>query len=174
MQKGTKSFNVKNARFLVVILLSLAFFFSLFTPVLAIEVGVEEVSETIELGETDIRVIVARIINVFLGILGVVALLLVLYGGFLWMTAGGVPERVEKAKKVLINAAIGLGIILTSWAITWFIFNVLLGDGGSLCGRIDALPALLWPLFIVGCPCSRWFPGVVHNSVGADSDLSCS
>jgi len=130
MQKGTKSFNVKNARFLVVILLSLAFFFVLFSPVLALEVGVEEVSEEIELGETDIRVIIARIINVFLGLLGIIALLLILYGGFLWMTAGGVPERVEKAKKVLINAVIGLAIILTSWAITWFIFNVLLGEGG--------------------------------------------
>lgn len=130
MQKGTQSLNKKNARLLVCFLLSLVFFFVLINPVLALETGVAEVSDTIELGSADIRVIVARIINVFLGILGVIALVLVIYGGFLWMTAGGSPEQVEKAKKVLINATIGLAIILASWAITWFIFNVLLGEGG--------------------------------------------
>jgi len=94
--------------------------------VMALEVGVEPVEEEIELGGGDIRVMIARIINVALGLLGIVALLLILYGGFLWMTAGGEAERVEKAKKVLINAVIGLAIILTSFAISQFVLNSLI------------------------------------------------
>lgn len=112
------------------ILLSLAFFLVAASPILALETGLEQVGQEVELGGADVRVIVARIINVFLGLLAAIALILVLYGGFLWMTAGGNPEQVEKAKKVLTNAAIGLAIILMSWAITIFVFNALLGEGG--------------------------------------------
>jgi len=105
--------------------------------VLALEVGVEPVQEEIQLGGGDIRVMIARIINIALGLLGIVALLLILYGGFLWMTAGGNEENVDKAKKVLINAVIGLAIILTSFAISQFILNALVqattegGTGGG-------------------------------------------
>jgi len=130
MLKGVKFLNKKNTWFLIGFIFVLVFFFVSFVPVFAVELGIEAVEEEIELGGEDIRVIVARIINVFLGLLAVIALVLVLYGGFLWMTAGGDAEKVAKAKKVLVNAAIGLGIILTSWAITVFIFQALLGEDG--------------------------------------------
>lgn len=106
--------------------------------VLALEVGVSPVEEEIELGGGDIRVMIARIINVALGLLGIVALLLILYGGFLWMTAGGEAEQVEKAKRVLINSVIGLAIILSSFAISQFVLNSLveatIGPGGGPSG----------------------------------------
>ncbi|MDD4994946.1 MAG: Ig-like domain-containing protein [Patescibacteria group bacterium] len=131
MRKGKQNFE-KNARLIFVLVISFAFFFIFATPTIvgAVDVGLEPVGEAIGASQTDIRVIVARIINVALGLLAVIALSLTLYGGFLWMTAGGVEERVEKAKKVLTNAAIGLAIILMSWAITYFVFSALLGEGG--------------------------------------------
>ena len=114
--------------------IALGSFLMLASQVLALEIGIDPVEEEIELGGGDIRVMIARIINVALGLLGIIALLLILYGGFLWMTAVGEPERVEKAKKVLINAAIGLAIILTSFAISQFVLNALVDattEGGA-------------------------------------------
>ena len=82
-----------------------------------------------------VPVIIARLIRTLLTMLGIVVLCLILYGGFVWMTAGGNAERVEKAKRILTNAVIGLIIILASFAITQFILSAL-GDatGGSITG----------------------------------------
>lgn len=95
------------------------------------DVGLNVVSNSIALSGGDPRVIIARIINTFLGLLGVIAVSLVLYGGFLWMTSGGEQEKVQRAKRVLINAVIGIVIILSSWALVTFIFNALLGGSGN-------------------------------------------
>jgi hypothetical protein len=79
----------------------------------------------------DIRLVVIRIINIVLGVIGVVFVLLVIYAGYLWMTAGGNTDRVTKAKKILINAVTGLIIIFMAFAITTFIFNILEGTSNS-------------------------------------------
>ncbi|HLC69985.1 MAG TPA: LamG-like jellyroll fold domain-containing protein [Patescibacteria group bacterium] len=89
------------------------------------DVGLNQVNSSIGLPNTDIRIIIARIIRAALGLLGVVALGLIIYGGYLWMTAGGNDEQIGKAKKVLINSVVGLVIIMSAYAITQFIFNRL-------------------------------------------------
>jgi hypothetical protein len=77
------------------------------------------------LSTTDVRLVVARIIRTALGLLGIIALVIVLYGGFMYMTAGGNEERVGTAKKILVNGGIGLLIILSSYAITSFVISRL-------------------------------------------------
>jgi hypothetical protein len=87
--------------------------------------GVEITSEAAGLTKTDPRVIVGRIIKVFLGILGVIAICIVLYAGYLWMTAGGNPDQVQKAKDWLRNGFIGLLIILASYSlVTWIVNSI--------------------------------------------------
>ncbi len=88
--------------------------------------GLSAVAPTIRLSSADPRVIAARIINVALGLLGIIFLGLVIYAGFLWMTSGGNSENTEKAKTLLRNAVIGLIIILSSWAITRYVLTNLL------------------------------------------------
>lgn len=84
------------------------------------------------LGNTDPRVMAANIVRIALGFLGIIAVLLIIYAGFLWMTAGGDVTKVERAKKTLIAALIGIVIILSSFAIATFILNRLLAaTGGS-------------------------------------------
>ncbi len=73
----------------------------------------------------DPRVIAADIISVFLGFLGIIAVVLILWAGFNWMTAGGNEEKIEKAQKTLSAAVIGLIIILAAWGITNFVVNSL-------------------------------------------------
>ena len=88
------------------------------------------------LGTADIQTVAGTIIQVVLGLLGLIALLIVLYGGFMWMTSGGNEEKVAKAKKILISGVIGLIIILTAYVITSFILETIqkgtgaIGEGG--------------------------------------------
>ncbi|MEA2064863.1 MAG: hypothetical protein U9O66_01020 [Patescibacteria group bacterium] len=69
----------------------------------------------------DIDPIIARIIKIWLSVFGIVFLVLIIYGGFIWMTAGGSEEKIIKAKQIIINSSIGLAIVMMAYAITWFI-----------------------------------------------------
>ncbi|MBI2443938.1 MAG: hypothetical protein HYV42_01690 [Candidatus Magasanikbacteria bacterium] len=77
------------------------------------------------LGSTDVRVTVARIIRVAMGLLGIIAVVIILIGGFTWMTAGGNEEKVAEAKKWIFAGIIGLAIILSAYAIASFVINQL-------------------------------------------------
>ncbi len=126
----------------------LCFLFCFFTPVFAQEGSqVQEnitpnnldlglvYAEQIGLPTTDIREIIANIIRVALGLLGIIALVIVLYGGWLWMTAGGNEDQIGKAKKTLINGAVGLVIILSAYSIVVFVMGLLgIGEGSTTTG----------------------------------------
>jgi cysteine-rich repeat protein len=93
---------------------------------------------TTGLGSEDPTIIVAKLIRGGLGFLGLVALVIFMYGGFLWMTAGGSDEKVVRAKRLIVNATIGIFIILASLGITQFILQSLLDStSGSNGGVID-------------------------------------
>jgi hypothetical protein len=101
------------------------------------DLGLEPVGPALGLPTTDVRLVVARIIRVALGLLGIVALVLIIYAGFVWMTAGGEEEKISQAKKIMVNAAIGLAIILSSYAIASFVISKLVGattDSGGVGG----------------------------------------
>ena len=83
------------------------------------------------LGQQDPRQTAARIIRSGLGLLGIVAIVIVLWGGVLWMTAGGETERVGTAKKILFSGIIGLIIILSAFAIAQFVLDQLLDATGT-------------------------------------------
>jgi len=76
---------------------------------------------------TSIDPIIGTIIKTFLSLLGIIFLVLMLYGGYLWMTDRGGGKDVEKAKGVIQAAVIGLVIVLAAYTITFFVINKL-GD----------------------------------------------
>ena len=80
---------------------------------------------------TDPRTIIANIINIALGFLGVIAIGLIIYAGVLWMTSNGDEDKVDRAKQILRNGIIGLAIILASWIIVTFLINKF---GGAING----------------------------------------
>lgn len=103
---------------------------------LAADFGFNEVNNglTGSLAITDPRMVVGRVIQIILSFLGAIAVLLVMYAGFLWMTSDGDEEKITRAKGILRNAVIGLLIILSSWAIATFVLSQLvnaIGGGGS-------------------------------------------
>lgn len=69
--------------------------------------------------------VVAGVINVLLGLLGLIFLIMIIYGGLTWMTSMGQEEKIKKAKQAITNAAIGLIIILVSYAVVNFVFFAL-------------------------------------------------
>ncbi|MEK7189898.1 MAG: pilin [Patescibacteria group bacterium] len=77
------------------------------------------------LGSKDVRTTVASIINVALGLLGIVAVVIILIGGFEWMTAGGNEEKTGEARNRIFAGIIGLAIILSAYALAQFVINSL-------------------------------------------------
>ena len=70
--------------------------------------------------------IVANIVNIVYGLIGVIFFILIIYGGILWMTAGGKDEQVKKAQNIIQRSAIGLFIVVLAYAITYFILKQIL------------------------------------------------
>lgn len=77
------------------------------------------------LGSQDVRQTISKIINVALGLLGIVAVVIMLIGGFEWMTAGGNEEKVTSAKQRIFMGILGLAIILSAYAIARFVLEQL-------------------------------------------------
>lgn len=68
-----------------------------------------------------IGIIVARIINVVMGFLGIVTVALITYAGFLWLTAAGEEDKVKTATKILSQSVIGLLIAMSAWSVSYFV-----------------------------------------------------
>lgn len=66
-----------------------------------------------------------RVLTPAFGLLGIVFLVLMIYAGFLWMTAAGDPGKVTKAKSLMGNAIIGLIVILLAYGFTQFIYEAI-------------------------------------------------
>lgn len=71
--------------------------------------------------------LIGYIINAFLGIVGSIALIMFIYGGFVWMTAAGSQEKVTQGRNILVWATIGLVIIFSSYALINFILTEVVG-----------------------------------------------
>lgn len=83
------------------------------------------------LGTSDIPTLIGRVIKAALGIVGSIALLMFIYGGFLWLTSAGNEQKISKGKNVLIWASIGLAIIFLSYSLVGFVIQGITGGETS-------------------------------------------
>ena len=121
---------------LVIIIFISLFVLTSFLPVLA-ENNIGNESETIkklkevagQVGfkteDVDIGITIGKIIKIILSYLGIISVILIIVGGFYWMTSGGNEEKIKKAKSLIINAFIGLAIIVLSYVIVHFVIEKL-------------------------------------------------
>jgi hypothetical protein len=115
---------MKNIVKISAIVILAAFALSIASPaVAAVDWGMSYTN--IGLGSEDVRTVAVNVIRTLLGLLGILALIIILIGGFRWMTSGGNEENVEGAKKTIGAGIIGLIIIFFAYAIVMFVFNVL-------------------------------------------------
>ena len=84
--------------------------------------GVDDLTST-GLGTQDLKTTIASIINVVLGFLGIIATLIILLGGFKWMTSQGSTEKVSEAKNLIGAGVVGLVIVLAAYAIARFVLT---------------------------------------------------
>ena len=101
-------------------------------------IGDTDAAEGLGLGETKLDEAVVGLINVALGFLGLIAVVIILIGGFKWMTAGGNEDKVGEARKTIFAGIIGLAIILFAWGITTFVVQELGKASGLSGGVFDA------------------------------------
>ncbi|HNW55903.1 MAG TPA: hypothetical protein PKN62_02395 [bacterium] len=73
----------------------------------------------------DLLTRIGSIINVGLGLVGIIFLVILISGGFLWMTAGGSADKTKKAKDMISRAIIGTVIVLLAYAITYFVISLI-------------------------------------------------
>ena len=128
----------KSSKFLAILLLTSLFIAGFFTVVSAqvtdSSYGLNTSANSVEAFKTQVATPdpnflstkTGKIIGVVLSFVGVIFLLLMIFAGLTWMTASGNQEKVTKAKDLMINATIGLVIVLAAYAITVFIGNRLI------------------------------------------------
>lgn len=73
----------------------------------------------------DIDPIIQIVIQTALSLLGIIFMITLIYGGYLWMTAHGNDQQFEKAKNLIKAAIIGLFIVAAAYAISWYIIGVM-------------------------------------------------
>jgi len=93
------------------------------------EYGLDQVPD--ELPRDDIAAVIVRIINYVVGLVGIILLVMLIYGGVMYMTSAGNEDQAGKAKKVLTYAIIGIVIVAFSFLITQFIVGALTGSGSN-------------------------------------------
>ena len=79
-------------------------------------------------------ILAALIIKSLLGLLGIVAVAMILYAGFLYLTSTGKEEQIKRAKSILVTSVIGLIIIFSAYAIANFVFEAISNAVGQAGG----------------------------------------
>lgn len=87
--------------------------------------GLETTRGAAGLPTGNIETKIGDVIGLALGFVGTIFFILVIWSGFMWMTAAGNDEQIKKAQEVLKAAVIGLIIIVSAYAITRFIGEAL-------------------------------------------------
>jgi len=82
--------------------------------------------KTTSISETTLAETIGLVVKAALSMVGVIFLLLMVYAGYLWMTARGEEEMTKKAQKIIISSVIGLIIVVASYTVTNFIVFAIL------------------------------------------------
>lgn len=106
-------------------------FFVVVATVAHAQVSVDLPTSFAGFSSQDLKTMIENIVRIVLGFIGIIFLVLMLYGGFIWMTSGGDEKKITQAKKIIVSATVGLIITLASYAIASFIINRI---GGATSG----------------------------------------
>jgi len=135
-------FKKKILSFLILSVIFASFCFLAYSSAVQAQSGLQDVTDKIFNTEFDtvqretygpqaedvaLPTLIARIINIFLGFLGIIFVIIIIYAGFVWMTAGGNEDKVSQARKWITNSVIGIIIILAAYAITNFVVSRIVG-----------------------------------------------
>lgn len=120
----------------------------------ALNLGLEDVGSAAtkagyssQTNDTTLAATVGKVVQVSLSMIGILFTVLMVYAGFLWMTARGEEGQIDKSKQLITAAVIGLIIVLGSYSITSFVVDGVLksttGEEATLGSPVpnDTVPA---------------------------------
>ena len=121
-QRQIKSANKTRTVFLAFFV---ALIFGLFATAVSAQSGtdLQSFAQSSGLPTVNLATFIGRILQIFMGLLGVIALALLMYGGFIWMTAQGNDAQVKKATGIITNSIIGLAVTLSAYTISYFLIT---------------------------------------------------
>lgn len=100
--------------------------------------------------------IVLNVVDIILKIVAYLAVIFIIYGGFLYITSSGNSDATARALKSIINASVGFAIALSAIAIKNFVWDSLVAPGSNVFGIPDKnagqiiIDALNMTYFIAG------------------------
>lgn len=121
------------------IILLIVFLFVPIFSVLAVDIGMDIIDDSVALSSSSPIASVAKIINIAGTFLSLAAFLVIIYAGFKWLMARGDEAEVELAKKTLKSGVIGLTIILSAWGISYFVMTKI-SDATGVSTEIPCVP----------------------------------
>lgn len=89
-----------------------------------LDLGLDTAAD-VGLGDKPLKESINSIIQIALSFLGILAVVIILWGGFIWMTAAGDEGKVDKAKKLIISGIVGIVIILSAYIIANFVITAV-------------------------------------------------
>jgi hypothetical protein len=116
---------VRSARFWLSTAATAVTLLSVALPASAVDLGLSYASAT-GLPNVDIRVFVAGLLRTFMGLLGLLLVVKIMQGGFIYMTHGGSEERRAEAIGTIKGAVIGMALVMTSASIANFVVNAIM------------------------------------------------
>ncbi len=109
-------------------------------PDVSAQFGLNEAATPAGLKNPGIPAIIGGILKALLGFVGTLFLIMMIYSGFLWMTARGDAKKVDQAKQLITGAIIGIVIIAASYAITDFVIKAATGAAKTTTGTGTETP----------------------------------
>lgn len=106
-------------------LLILAFFLLFFTPIFVYGQDKIELQNPLEVNMDNPAVLIGYIIQAVLGLIGGISLLMMVYGGFQWLTAAGNEDKIKSGTQTMLWSAIGLVLVFSSYLLVSTIFGIL-------------------------------------------------
>lgn len=91
--------------------------------------GMEDCRAKGDCSLSDFARLAVNVSDIILGIVGSLALLMLVYGGFTWVLSGGSSEAVQKGKDIVRNAVIGLVVVFSSWMIVSLVVRAFVCSG---------------------------------------------
>lgn len=122
---------------LQVILASLAVMFGVFAmpTVVSAQGSAEKIKEAVgqinDGEETSLQDQIKTIVNVMLFILGAIAVIMIIIGGFRYVTSNGDQAGVKAGKDIVLYAVVGLVVAILAYAIVNFVLDAFSTNGGS-------------------------------------------
>jgi len=101
------------------------YFFLIVPFLLSLPTTVSAVALSNPLGTTDVRVLVGNIIKAVLGLSGVAAFVMFIWGGAQWMLSGGVKDKIKKGQDTVVWAALGLIFIFIAYTVLYTLLSVI-------------------------------------------------